>query len=106
MSALPPIADIRRCRWDVRKVPKADIWFRRELPCAAARPVRISLAGILCGYCAYPRVSMPQRTEVHRVGEMNLAPQAEIIGIGQGRSLAQMRGVRSVLRSGYGLGPR
>ena len=46
MSALPPIADIRRCRWDVRKVPKADIWFRRELPCAAARPVRISLAGI------------------------------------------------------------
>jgi hypothetical protein len=25
MSALPPIADIRRCRWDVRKVPSADI---------------------------------------------------------------------------------
>ena len=24
MSALPPIADIRRCRWDVRKVPSAD----------------------------------------------------------------------------------
>ncbi len=22
MSALPPIADIRRCRWDVRLVPK------------------------------------------------------------------------------------
>jgi len=21
MSALPPIVDIRRCRWDVRKVP-------------------------------------------------------------------------------------
>jgi hypothetical protein len=25
MSALPPIADIRWCRWDVRKVPEADI---------------------------------------------------------------------------------
>ena len=25
MSALPPISDIRRCRWDVRKVPLADI---------------------------------------------------------------------------------
>ena len=25
MSALPPIADIRRCRWDVPKVPTADI---------------------------------------------------------------------------------
>jgi hypothetical protein len=25
MSALPPIADIRRCRWDVRKVPGSDI---------------------------------------------------------------------------------
>jgi hypothetical protein len=25
MSALPPIADIRRCRWDVRYVPIADI---------------------------------------------------------------------------------
>jgi hypothetical protein len=24
-SALPPIADIRRCRWDVRKVPTADV---------------------------------------------------------------------------------
>jgi hypothetical protein len=24
MSALPPIADIRQCRWDVRKVPIAD----------------------------------------------------------------------------------
>jgi hypothetical protein len=24
MSALPPIEDIRQCRWDVRKVPKAD----------------------------------------------------------------------------------
>jgi hypothetical protein len=26
MSALPPIADIRQCRWDVRFVPTADIW--------------------------------------------------------------------------------
>jgi hypothetical protein len=25
MSALPPTADIRRCRWDVRKVPLRDI---------------------------------------------------------------------------------
>jgi hypothetical protein len=25
MSALPPIADIPQCRWDVRKVPEADI---------------------------------------------------------------------------------
>jgi hypothetical protein len=25
MSALPPRADIRLCRWDVRKVPEADI---------------------------------------------------------------------------------
>ena len=25
MSALPPIADIRQCRWDVRYVPVADI---------------------------------------------------------------------------------
>jgi hypothetical protein len=25
MSAFTPIADIRRCRWNVRKVPKADI---------------------------------------------------------------------------------
>ena len=25
MSALPPIADIRQCKWNVRKVPKADI---------------------------------------------------------------------------------
>ena len=25
MSALPPIADIRQCRWDVRFVPIADI---------------------------------------------------------------------------------
>src|SRR6478752_9188281 len=25
MSALPPTADIRQCRWDVRKVPEADI---------------------------------------------------------------------------------
>jgi hypothetical protein len=25
MSALPPIADIRQCRWDVRKVPVADL---------------------------------------------------------------------------------
>jgi hypothetical protein len=25
MSALPPIADIPQCRWDVRKVPLADI---------------------------------------------------------------------------------
>ena len=24
-SALPPIADIRQCRWDVRFVPKADM---------------------------------------------------------------------------------
>ena len=24
-SALPPIADIRQCRWDVRFVPRADI---------------------------------------------------------------------------------
>jgi hypothetical protein len=24
-SALPPIADIRQCRWDVRFVPKADL---------------------------------------------------------------------------------
>jgi len=25
MSALPPIADIRQCRWDVRYVPQADV---------------------------------------------------------------------------------
>jgi hypothetical protein len=25
MSALPPIADIAECNWDVRYVPKADI---------------------------------------------------------------------------------
>jgi hypothetical protein len=25
MSALPPIADIRRCRWDVREVPIVDM---------------------------------------------------------------------------------
>jgi hypothetical protein len=25
MSAFPPIADIRRCRWDVGKVPQVDI---------------------------------------------------------------------------------
>jgi hypothetical protein len=31
MSALPQIADIRRCRWDVRKVPVADITHRHEL---------------------------------------------------------------------------
>jgi hypothetical protein len=27
MSALPRIADIRQCRWDVRKVPQADLFF-------------------------------------------------------------------------------
>jgi hypothetical protein len=34
MSALPPIADIRRCRWDVRKVPGRDItdYVRAERP--------------------------------------------------------------------------
>jgi hypothetical protein len=25
MSALPPIADIRQCRWDIREMPKGDI---------------------------------------------------------------------------------
>jgi hypothetical protein len=25
MSALPPTSDIRQCRWNVRKVPEADI---------------------------------------------------------------------------------
>ena len=28
MSALPPIADIRQCRWDVRKVPIAEVLLR------------------------------------------------------------------------------
>ena len=49
MSALPPIADIRRCTWDVREVPKADIGAalfdyrhsksKRAPPCEDARLV-------------------------------------------------------------------
>jgi hypothetical protein len=37
MSVLPPIAEIRQCRWDVRKVPLADMracrvsWHRQSL---------------------------------------------------------------------------
>jgi hypothetical protein len=33
MSALPPIADIRRCRWDVRFVPEADVEAEWDLVC-------------------------------------------------------------------------
>jgi hypothetical protein len=32
ISTLPPIADIPRCRWDVRKVPKADAGSERVEP--------------------------------------------------------------------------
>src|SRR6476619_1417522 len=41
MSALAPIADIRRCRWDVRKVPLADI--------AAAPLILIAPIAVACG---------------------------------------------------------
>src|SRR6476620_7323278 len=41
MSALAPIADIRQCRWDVRKVPLADI--------AAAPLILIAPIAVACG---------------------------------------------------------
>jgi hypothetical protein len=37
MSALPSIADIRRYRWDVRKVPKADVGLGVRFGCSLAR---------------------------------------------------------------------
>ena len=48
MSALPPIADIRRCRWDVRKVPKTDIQPIVEHGAVNAHPNALILFLIGC----------------------------------------------------------
>src|SRR4029079_15510958 len=78
MSALPPRADISRCRWDVRKVPLADIALRPKLPVRG----RIALLGsdmgvftscrssrrLLCGarrtvLCYLPDGQLPVRAD-------------------------------------------
>jgi hypothetical protein len=42
MSALPPIADIRQCGWDVRKVPIADMkCANRAIFVYDPRPLRL-----------------------------------------------------------------
>ena len=62
---------------------------------------------LVCDDMTEGDVAQAGTTEGHHFGEMNLAPQAEIIGIGHGRSLAQTRvGFVPFWRSGYGLAPR
>ena len=71
MSALPPIADIRPPRWDVRKVPSADMEGRRfflNKSSPGFRPIFLLLAriGVVFGIGGFgspqpPRVDSPKR---------------------------------------------
>jgi hypothetical protein len=51
MSALPPISDIRQCRWDVRKVPQADKPSTRQLDESGA--------------AASPNAALPSKNAAH-----------------------------------------
>ena len=94
MSALPPTTDIRRCRWDVRKVPKADtssLWrtgltnacslqrraqspyFFRLATITFATRGRLGLPAMTCGRRPAPRLAahaLGQRTSTSSASEM------------------------------------
>ena len=77
MSALPPIADIRRCEWDVRFVPRTDM-----LASGAGVDAAVTLALVTC------------RSENSELVDLHRRRPAQIPGdIARHAALARGRGV-------------
>ena len=82
MTALPPIADIRRRRWDVRKVPQADIPIRRSATSGVSASTATSSSNWLLT-TAWPRLRAAcarrqRRSEMRSALQRALGPPPRI----------------------------